>query len=89
MDGLQIKTRQALWQAGYNHPILSAAFLRLHCGGFVAERYGVKLVLVITLVSLLIGGILLGFCTNLVVAMGVRFIFFGLLAGWFYKVLVP
>ena len=50
--------------------------------GLVAGRYGIKLVLVITLVSLLVGGILFGFCTNLIAAMSVRFVFFGLLNGW-------
>ncbi|CAE7412838.1 ZIFL2 [Symbiodinium natans] len=50
--------------------------------GFVAGRYGIKVVLVITLVSMLVGGILFGFCTNLIAAMSVRFIFFGLLNGW-------
>ena len=50
--------------------------------GLVAGRYGIRLVLVITLVSLLIGGILFGFCLNLIAAMCVRFILFGLLNGW-------
>ena len=50
--------------------------------GFVAGRYGIKVVLVITLVSMLVGGILFGFCTNLIAAMTVRFILFGLLNGW-------
>eukprot|EP00438_Fugacium_kawagutii_P018274 Skav222985 [mRNA] locus=scaffold1827:160037:161425:- [translate_table: standard] len=50
--------------------------------GFVASRYGIKLVLTITLIAMLIGGILFGFCTNLVADLSVRFIFFGLLNGW-------
>jgi len=50
--------------------------------GFVAQRYGAKPVLLLALVSLLVGGLLFGFCTDLVGAMCVRFIFFGLLNGW-------
>eukprot|EP00438_Fugacium_kawagutii_P001554 Skav232570 [mRNA] locus=scaffold1594:201548:202882:+ [translate_table: standard] len=50
--------------------------------GFVASRCGIKFVLTVTLVAMLIGGILFGFCTNLIAAMSVRFIFFGLLNGW-------
>eukprot|EP00435_Cladocopium_sp_Y103_P033880 s2542_g8.t1 len=50
--------------------------------GFVAARYGIKVVLTITLFSMLIGGILFGFCTNLIAAMSVRFIFFGVLNAW-------
>ncbi|CAE7246745.1 ZIFL1 [Symbiodinium sp. CCMP2592] len=50
--------------------------------GVVASRYGIKVVLSITLVSMLIGCSLFGFCTNLIAAMIVRFIFFGLLNGW-------
>jgi len=50
--------------------------------GFVAARYGMKVVLAITLASILVGGILFGFCTNLIASMSVRFIFFGLLNGW-------
>lgn len=50
--------------------------------GFVAARYGPKLVLGNTLAAILIGGILFGFCTNLVASMSVRFLFFGLLNGW-------
>ncbi|CAK9064924.1 Protein ZINC INDUCED FACILITATOR-LIKE 1 (Protein ZIF-LIKE 1) [Durusdinium trenchii] len=50
--------------------------------GFVAARYGPKVVLSYTLASLLAGGILFGFCTNLIASMSVRFLFFGLLNGW-------
>lgn len=50
--------------------------------GFIAARYGSKLVLGNTLAAILIGGILFGFCTNLAASMSVRFVFFGLLNGW-------
>lgn len=50
--------------------------------GFVAARYGIKVVLTITLSSMLIGGIPFGFCTILIAAMSVRFIFLGVLNAW-------
>ena len=50
--------------------------------GLIAARYGIKVVLTITLFSMLIGGIFFGFCTNLIAAISVRFIFFGVLNAW-------
>eukprot|EP00438_Fugacium_kawagutii_P005487 Skav209955 [mRNA] locus=scaffold2335:1802:2743:- [translate_table: standard] len=50
--------------------------------GYIAARYGFDVVLAITLASFLVGGLLFGFCTSLVLAMLVRFIFFGLTHGW-------
>ncbi|CAE7361907.1 ZIFL2 [Symbiodinium sp. CCMP2456] len=50
--------------------------------GYVAARHGFDVVLVVTLLSLLVGGLLFGFCRSLVLAMLVRFMFFGLTHGW-------
>ncbi|CAE7351736.1 ZIFL1 [Symbiodinium necroappetens] len=50
--------------------------------GYVAARHGFDVVLVVTLTSLLVGGLLFGFCKSLVLAMLVRFMFFGLTHGW-------
>eukprot|EP00913_Durusdinium_trenchii_P019405 g18243.t1 len=50
--------------------------------GCVAQRYGPKPVLLCALFSILLGSILFGFCTNLAAAMGVRFLFLGVLNGW-------
>eukprot|EP00438_Fugacium_kawagutii_P006019 Skav206677 [mRNA] locus=scaffold1895:95493:96644:- [translate_table: standard] len=50
--------------------------------GYIAARYGFDMVLAITLASLFLGGLLFGFCTSLVLAMLVRFTFFGLTHGW-------
>ena len=80
------------WAPGKNEAGFVAGWLQSSnvCGriftspvwGLIASRYGIKVVLSITLASMLIGCGLFGFCTNLIAAMAVRFIFFGLLNGW-------
>ncbi|CAE7360649.1 ZIFL2 [Symbiodinium natans] len=50
--------------------------------GFVAMRWGFRPILALTLFALLTGGVLFGLCTNLMGAMCIRFIFFGMLNGW-------